>query len=200
MPALDISIAEATATFQTNVISVMHIVQVFSPLLIDSKGTIVQIGSVTAVMPYMFGSVYNATKAALLAYSNTLRIELEPFGVKVVTISTGGVRSRIARGHGGLPPGSRYAPVDDVYARRVTHSQDGAMETQVYAKRVVGRVLGLDSWVTWLLLRSKRKIWEGNMARVIWFVSTFLWDGALDVAMKRMFNIARLSARKIDQS
>jgi 1-acylglycerone phosphate reductase len=61
----------------------------FAPLVIASKGTIVQIGSIAAVMPYVFGSAYNASKAALHAYSSTLRVELEPFGVKVITVITG---------------------------------------------------------------------------------------------------------------
>jgi 1-acylglycerone phosphate reductase len=52
----------------------MRMCQAFAPLLIAAKGTIVQIGSVAAVMPYVFGSVYNASKAALHAYSNTLRL------------------------------------------------------------------------------------------------------------------------------
>jgi 1-acylglycerone phosphate reductase len=69
MPALDLDLDEVTATFQTNVVAVMRVVQAFSPLLIASKGTIVQIGSVTMVTPLAFSSVYNASKAALWAYS-----------------------------------------------------------------------------------------------------------------------------------
>ena len=41
--------------------------QTFAPLLIAAKGTIVQIGSIAGVMPYVFGSAYNASKAALYA-------------------------------------------------------------------------------------------------------------------------------------
>ncbi|KAI4125356.1 MAG: hypothetical protein LQ347_005399, partial [Umbilicaria vellea] len=106
MPALDISLSEARATFETNLFAIMHICQTFSPLLIRAHGTIVQIGSVAAIIPYVFGSVYNASKAALHAYSNTLRVELEPFGVKVMTVVTGGVQSRIARTERWLPQGS----------------------------------------------------------------------------------------------
>jgi NAD(P)-dependent dehydrogenase (short-subunit alcohol dehydrogenase family) len=61
----------------------------FAPLVIAAKGTIVQIGSIAALMPYVFGSAYNASKAALHAYSSTLRVELAPFDVKVITVVTG---------------------------------------------------------------------------------------------------------------
>lgn len=66
--------------FEVNVFSVMKMVQVFAPMLIEAKGTIVQIGSIAGKLPYVFGSVYNASKAALHSYNRTLRVELEPFG------------------------------------------------------------------------------------------------------------------------
>jgi len=198
IPALDIELSEAVDTFQINVISVMYIVQVFSPLLIASRGTIVQIGSIAGILPYVFSSVYNASKAALLAYSNTLRVELEPFGVKVVTIVTGGVKSRIARVQGNLPPRSLYKPIESSYVRRVTHSQEGAMDTRVYAKRVVDRVLGLDSWMTWLLMRNRKLVWEGNMARTVWCLYTFFWEGFMDGILKRTFGLRNLQRKKSD--
>ncbi|KAL9096124.1 MAG: hypothetical protein Q9165_001647 [Trypethelium subeluteriae] len=111
VPALDVDFDEVQETFETNVFGVMRICQAFAPLVIQARGTIVQIGSIAGVMPYVFGSVYNASKAALHQYSNTLRVELQPFGVKVVTIVTGGVTSNISRTERRLPEGSFYVPV-----------------------------------------------------------------------------------------
>lgn len=48
VPALDLDIDEIRATFETNVFAVMRMCQVFAPLLISAKGTIVQVGSLTA--------------------------------------------------------------------------------------------------------------------------------------------------------
>lgn len=97
MPALDVDINDARACFEANFFSIIHLTQTFTPLLISSKGLILNVGSVAAIVPYVFGSVYNASKAALHAFSNTLRLELEPFGVRVLVVVTGGVKSRIAR-------------------------------------------------------------------------------------------------------
>lgn len=47
---MDVDIAEARATFETNFFAVIQICQIFLPLLIKSKGTIVQIGSVAGVL------------------------------------------------------------------------------------------------------------------------------------------------------
>lgn len=123
MPALDVSDEDIESTFETNIFSIIKIVRELGPFIIRARGKIVNIGSITAVTPYVFGSVYNATKGALQAYSNTLRLELAPFGVQVILVVTGGVQSRIARTERILPEGSLYLPISAEYRRRVTHSQ-----------------------------------------------------------------------------
>uniref|UniRef100_A0A093UW80 Succinate--CoA ligase [ADP-forming] subunit beta, mitochondrial n=1 Tax=Talaromyces marneffei PM1 TaxID=1077442 RepID=A0A093UW80_TALMA len=139
VPAMDVDIDEARFTFETNFFAVIRICQTFLPLLMKSKGTIVQIGSVAGIIPYVFGSVYNASKAALHSWSDTLRVEVAPFGVKVTTIITGGVKSRIARTDRDLPPNSLYRPIDPEYQRRTKHSQEGAMPHEDYARSVVSQ-------------------------------------------------------------
>lgn len=57
VPALDIEYDEIELTYQTNLFAVMRMCQAFAPLLMKSKGTIVQIGSVAGIQPYVFGSV-----------------------------------------------------------------------------------------------------------------------------------------------
>lgn len=79
MPALDIDINTLHQVFDINLFGVVRMVQAFTPLLIRSTGTIVNISSLAAYAPYVFGASYNASKAALLAFNNTLRIELSPW-------------------------------------------------------------------------------------------------------------------------
>jgi 1-acylglycerone phosphate reductase len=50
VPALDVDFEEVEQTFRTNVFSVMRMCKEFAPLLIEAKGTIVQIGSLAGVM------------------------------------------------------------------------------------------------------------------------------------------------------
>ncbi|KAL2845315.1 hypothetical protein BJX68DRAFT_133808 [Aspergillus pseudodeflectus] len=196
VPALEVDLAEVRATFETNFVAIVNICKTFVPLLIKAKGTIVQIGSVAGIIPYVFGSIYNASKAALHSYSDTLRVELAPFGVNVTTVVTGGVESRIARTKRTLRPDSVYAPIDDQYTRRVTHSQDGAMPHAAYAQSVVAQVLyGPAPW-RWLwpwAQGRKSWVWEGNKSWVVWFfMAGWAWTGFFHGIMARMFGLNRL--------
>ena len=64
----------------TNVVGAMRLVYFLHPQIVAAKGTIALMGSVCAVAPNPWLSVYNASKAALHQYGNTLRIEMEPLG------------------------------------------------------------------------------------------------------------------------
>ena len=161
----------------------------FSPLLIRARGTIVQIGSVAGVIPYVFGSVYNASKAALHAYSDSLRIEVAPFGVSVITVVTGGVKSNIARTKRVLPEDSLYAHLEESFKRRQGYSQEVGMDNAAYAREVVTQVLAGDGWI-W----KRRTIWAGGNANLIgWLFTVFGIDtGFWDWLMTRMFGLWQL--------
>ncbi|EXJ90590.1 hypothetical protein A1O1_03693 [Capronia coronata CBS 617.96] len=201
MPAIDINLDDAKKIFDVNFFAVMRICQVFSPLLIQAKGTIVMIGSLSAVIPYVFGSVYNASKAALHAYANTLRVEMAPLGVKVITIVTGGVQSRIAAHVTRvLPENSIYSAAEQSYLRRQTHSQEGAMSNEAYAQSVVKQVLpGAGPWPWRWLLRDARKkwIWEGNKSWLVYFLAGgYTWSGVFDWYFTRVFQLWRIKAKE----
>lgn len=60
---------------------------------------------------------YASSKAALTNISETLRLELQPFGVTVVTLMAGTIKSHFhANDSFALPSSSRYVPIEDVIA------------------------------------------------------------------------------------
>lgn len=165
----------------------MALCQAFTPLLIAAQGKIVQTGSLAAIMPYTWGALYCASKAALHAYSNTLRVELAPLGVKVITVVTGGVKSNIARVKRDLPEGSYMKPLEAEYEQRLTHSQQVGMDTQQYARSCVKQVIQGDGWFS-----TQRWIWEGSLSWVVWFASSYLPPAALDWYFTWKFNLGKL--------
>ena len=146
-----------------------------------------QIGSLAGYIPYVFGSAYNASKAALHAYTSTLRVELAPLGVHVMTIVTGGVKSNIARTHRTLATGSYYKPVEREYERRQKHSQEVGMETEEYAKVVVGKVLAARGW-----LWDAKSVWVGGSAGRVWWVWSCMPEGVWDLVMGWMFGLGKV--------
>jgi 1-acylglycerone phosphate reductase len=85
-PLLDVDIDEARKVFDTNVMGIIITVQAFASLIIPVHGTIINIGSVTGIVPLPWSSIYNSSKAAVNHLTDTLRIEMEPLGVNVVLV------------------------------------------------------------------------------------------------------------------
>ncbi|KAL9076765.1 MAG: hypothetical protein Q9161_000750 [Pseudevernia consocians] len=94
MTAADTDVRQVEKMFAVNVLGPMRMVHHFHKMLVRTKGVVVNIGSAN---PGAKAS-YNASKAALHHYGNTLRAELKPFGVRVVTVISGEVGTNILKG------------------------------------------------------------------------------------------------------
>jgi 1-acylglycerone phosphate reductase len=189
---------DVRATFETNVFGVMATVAAFADQLIAAQGLVINIASTSSVSPYVFGSVYCASKGAVVSYSRTLRQELRPFGVRVMVVMAGTVRSQIAsRTHRQLPPASLYQRVADVFAWRLTFSQTTATcRTEDFARRLVANALAAEApgWLPFLRAWVGRRdwYWDGGMARAVWYAHTLAGEWALDEFCYRLFKLGRL--------
>src|SRR5499426_1355326 len=85
------SIADARLQFEVNVIGLLAITQAFCLLLRQSKGRIVNIGSVLGRLAIPLMGAYSATKFALEGLTDAFRIELRPWGIRVSLIEPGPV-------------------------------------------------------------------------------------------------------------
>jgi 1-acylglycerone phosphate reductase len=200
VPALDVKIDDVRQLFETNVFAVMLMCQTFFPLLMAAKGTIVMIGSVTSAMPYVWGSAYNASKGAMLQYANTLRVEVAPFDVKVISVIAGGVSSQlslqVART---LPKDSLYAPIPYTYQTRLRHSATVGVTPDAFAEDVVPQIVpGGGPWLWRLFLKDARKrwIWAGGQSGRVWFLSGgWFWHGLFDWFFSRKFKLVSLASK-----
>ncbi|MBI3240904.1 MAG: SDR family oxidoreductase [Chloroflexi bacterium] len=75
--------------FDLNVIAQLAVTQAVMPLLKAAKGTIINVSSIGGRITSPLLGAYTASKFALEAISDTLRVELAPFRVKVVVIEPG---------------------------------------------------------------------------------------------------------------
>ncbi len=79
--------------FDINVFGQITVTQAFLPALRRSRGRIVNITSVGAHIAIPFGGLLNASKAAFGLLSDTLRLELRPFGIHVCTVEPGAIKT-----------------------------------------------------------------------------------------------------------
>lgn len=78
--------------FQTNVLGLMYLTRLVARDMIDDQsGQIINFGSMAGKMPTVKSAAYSASKAAVISFSNVLRLELKPFNVKVMTVNPGPV-------------------------------------------------------------------------------------------------------------
>lgn len=90
----DVSIEEARRQFEVNLFGMARLTQQILPSMRKNRfGRIVNISSIGGKMYTPFGAWYHATKHALEGWSDCLRIETKPFGINVVVIEPGGIKT-----------------------------------------------------------------------------------------------------------
>lgn len=86
---------ELRRQFEVNTIGPVAVVQAFLPMLRTSRGRVVLIGSVSGVMSAPFVGAYCASKFAVEAIADAMRMELKPWAIDVVLIDPGEISTPI---------------------------------------------------------------------------------------------------------
>ena len=90
----DVSIAEARKQFDVNIFGVAMLTKKVLPYMRKQhSGTIINISSMGGRLTTYFGAWYHATKYALEAFSDALRMETKGFGINVAIIEPGGIKT-----------------------------------------------------------------------------------------------------------
>jgi len=93
----DVPLTEARYQFEVNVFGAARLTQLVLPQMREQRaGTIVNITSMGGKIYTPLGGWYHATKFALEALSDCLRIETRPFGINVVVVEPGGIQTEWA--------------------------------------------------------------------------------------------------------
>ncbi len=89
VPAQESDIDQWQQMIDTNVSALVRLTRLLLPRLIERRGAIVNIGSISGSYPYPGGNVYGATKAFVAQFSANLRVDLHGTGVRVSNIEPG---------------------------------------------------------------------------------------------------------------
>ncbi|MGV6876055.1 SDR family NAD(P)-dependent oxidoreductase [Pseudochelatococcus sp. B33] len=132
--------------FEVNMFGALSVINAFLPALRIARGRIVQISSWMASVPLPFNGASGASKAAMEVLSAIYRAELKPFGIDVVVISTGTIKTdgaaetvALARGADGMTSKQRelYGKAFATVADRLNGLQAAGIEPSAVAARVV---------------------------------------------------------------
>ncbi len=181
----DVPLEEGRRQFEVNVFGLARLTQLALPMMrAQGSGRIVNVTSIGGKIGEPFGSWYHATKFAVEGMSDSLRMELHPFGIDVIVIEPGAIKTEwngIARegllkysGETAYRAGARQ------HVNMLANADQGSMpsEPEVVAATIVKSILAA---------QPKTRYATGGGARTVLFLRSLLSDRAFDGLM-RMFS------------
>lgn len=188
---IDLTREDLRRQYETNVIAPARVTAAAMPLLRTAVGaaghaTVANVGSIVGLFTTPFAAAYCSSKAALHSITDALRMELAPFGIHVVSIQPGGIRSSFgehAEAAIRLPEHSLYRPVEGGVRARAQAGQQDATPAEDFAATVAGA-----------LLRNPppRVIRAGKNSRRLPLLARWLPGATLDRMMMRVFGLDTL--------
>ena len=184
-PLLDGGTEALQRQFETNVFAIVGVTQALFPALRARKGLVVNIGSVSGVLVTPFAGAYCASKAAVHALSDALRMELAPFGVRVMEVQPGAINTHFAKNAGTqaellINEQSPWWPLRENIRARSQASQDKPTPASTFAADVLKAVQQSE---------PPRLLRSGNGSRALPLMAALLPKGLLETVLKKRFGL-----------
>jgi 1-acylglycerone phosphate reductase len=179
-PAIEADDQRVRAMFDANVFGLFTMVSTFTPLLVkaaagNASPIIVNVASILARIPFPFASAYNASKAAVASYSDTLRLEVSPLGIRVVTVHMGEVSTGLMSSDNiKFGTESIYIDLEEKVKRRSIQHSKASMGPEKFAHEVVSEVL----------LEKSPNVWKGTNASAVWLLNALGPRNVFDSSLK----------------
>lgn len=184
-PLLDGGVEAMQRQFETNVFSVVGVTRALFPALRRNKGLVINIGSVSGVLVTPFAGAYCASKAAVHALCDALRLELAPFGVQVMEVQPGAIASSFARNASDqaeqlINEQSPWWPLREGIRARARASQDNPTPATDFAADVLKAAQQAN---------PPRLLRLGNGSRALPLLAQWLPKGLLDKVLSKRFGL-----------
>jgi len=188
-PVEEVRMAEVRRQFETNVFGLTRLTQLVLPGMRRQRwGKIVNLSSIGGKLTFPGGGFYHATKHAVEALSDALRFEVRGFGIDVVVIEPGPIKTRfgdtaIDSIRGAAQDQSPYAAFNTAVAAKVREAYEGPMGRLAAGPEAVARVI--EKALT--ARRPKTRYPVTGFAHVILGLRRWLPDRAFDAFLRTQF-------------
>ncbi|SDS72101.1 NADP-dependent 3-hydroxy acid dehydrogenase YdfG [Pseudomonas asplenii] len=184
-PLLDGGVEALQRQFETNVFAVVGVTRALLPALRRSRGLVVNIGSVSGVLVTPFAGAYCASKAAVHALSDALRMELAPFGVRVMEVQPGAIDTHFAKNASHeaeqlIAEESPWWPLRDGIRARANASQDRPTPAIEFAAGLLKATRQA---------KPPRLLRLGNGSRALPLLANLLPKGLLEKVLMKKFGL-----------
>lgn len=175
----DLAIEEIKTQYETNLFGLIRTTQAVLPIMRKQKsGTIVNISSGAGRFGYPGGSAYVSTKFAVEGLSESMTYELEPFGIKVILIEPGVIKTNIANGmviaKKSQNSNSPYSQIMQKMSTSFEHMLENASSPDLVAKVVLQAVTSENPSLRYLAgkdvemwIESKRNMSDDEFYKMI---------------------------------
>lgn len=184
-PLLDGGSQAIRRQFETNVFAVVGVTRALFPALRARRGLVVNIGSVSGVLVTPFAGAYCASKAAVHALNEALRLELAPFGIEVMEVQPGAIASNFGANASRemaavVNEESAWWPLRQFIQARAAASQDKPTPVSEFARQLLAAAQ-----------RSPRPhlVRIGHGSRALPLLARWLPTGLLDKVLKKRFGL-----------
>jgi len=146
-PVEEVPMEQVRRQFETNVFGLTRLMQLVLPGMRRQRwGKIVNLSSMGGKLTFPGGGFYHATKHAVEALSDALRFEVRAFGVDVIIIEPGPIKTSfgdtaIDSIHSAAASQSPYAGFNAVVAQKVREAYEGPMAMMAAGPEAVAQVI-----------------------------------------------------------
>ncbi|CAI5471437.1 unnamed protein product [Closterium sp. Yama58-4] len=176
-PVADLHLSSWRQGFETNLLGAVGMAKAVFPHMAEKRsGCIVNISSILGYQALPMGAVYSASKAALNAVTNCMRMEMKPFGIKVVLVAPGLIKTELfgktPQISAQLPTTSPYAPCQANIDKMASLPHATAMTPPSHLASLIANA-SLSPNPPWRLFAGE--MWVSVMA-MVWFAPVWLAD------------------------
>lgn len=179
----EVPLSEARRQFEVNLFGLARLTQLFLPAMREAgAGTIVNVSSIGGRVYTPMGAWYHASKHALEGWSDCLRLEVAPFGIRVIVIEPGAIETEFAElAIAPLLERSKNGPYASFAGKMATATRRTYVDEKASSPELIARLIVRATESR----RPRTRYLAGHLARPVLWARRLLGDRGFDWMVRK---------------